>query len=50
MGRTVEDCSDEDLLLSTCEHVGMMATLRWTIDRTRDWNDLALMDVPEHPF
>jgi len=50
LGRQVDQCADEELLLSACQHVGMLATLRWVMDRTREWNDPSLMEVSDQPF
>jgi len=49
-GKTVEDCADEELLLAACEHAGMLATLRWIMDATREWSAPGIMDVAERPF
>lgn len=49
-GKSVDACTDDDFLLSACEHAGMLAVLRWAADRTRDWGDPALMNVADEPF
>ena len=49
-GKDVDRCTDEELLLSACEHAGMLAVLRWTMDRTTDWNAPGIMEVADQPF
>jgi hypothetical protein len=49
-GKEADQCTEDELLLSACEHAGMLAALRWTMDRTREWNAPGLMDVAEQPF
>jgi hypothetical protein len=49
-GKAIEECTEDELLLAGCQHAGMLATLRWAMDRTRDWSDPGLMHVRETPF
>ncbi len=45
-GRAIGLCSNEELLLAACEHAGMLAALRWTLDSRRGWEAPGIMDVP----
>ena len=49
-GKTVDDCTEEEILLGACQHVGMLATLRWTMRNDVVWNDETLMHVADQPF
>ncbi len=44
-GKPVEELSDEQLLFASCEHAGMLATIRWVLDKTTEWTDAKLMEV-----
>ena len=50
-GKPIEQLSDEDLLCASCEHAGMLAVIRWTLDKTLDWFAPGIMhaDRPEFP-
>jgi len=49
-GKTMDQASDEELLLGACQHAGMLAALRWTLDPRRPWADPGIMDVHDDPF
>jgi hypothetical protein len=49
-GKPVSQCTDDELLAVSCEHAGMLASLRWVMDCERTWGDSSLMNVGEHPF
>lgn len=48
--KPVSEAADTDVLLAACEHVGMLAILRWTMDGRTVWGDASLLDVAETPF
>jgi len=48
-GKDVTDCTDEELLLGGCEFAGMLATLRWVLDRECCWGEAGTMEVGERP-
>jgi len=49
-GTPASDATDEALLLASCEFAGMLATLRWIMDRRRVWGEPGIMEVGERPF
>lgn len=49
-GVPVTSCSDDDLLLAACEHAGMLAAIRWIMDRSAEWSDARLMLAADVPF
>lgn len=49
-GKLTAECSDDELLLGGCEYAGMLAVLRWAMDRGRDWGAAGIMDVGDTPF
>ena len=49
-GKTMDHASDEELLLGACQHAGMLAALRWTLNPRRPWADPGIMDVNDDPF
>lgn len=49
-GTPVAQCPDDELVLSACEHAGMLAALRWIMDSRREWGEAGIMDVGERPF
>ena len=49
-GTAVESCGNEDLLVSSCEHAGMLAVVRWIRDAALQWGQEGLMDVADEPF
>lgn len=49
-GKQPEDCTDGELLLGACEHVGMLATLAWVADSRSKWRAPELMAVGDQPF
>jgi len=46
LGESVQVCSDESLLLGTCEFAGMLAAARWTSDSRWQWGQEGIMDLP----
>ncbi len=46
LGENVQVCSDESLLLGTCEFAGMLAAARWTGDSRWRWGQEGIMDLP----
>ncbi len=46
LGESVQVCSDESLLLGTCEFAGMLAAARWTGDARWQWGQEGIMDLP----
>ena len=46
LGESVQVCSDESLLLGTCEFAGMLAAARWTGDSRWQWGQEGIMDLP----
>ncbi len=50
MGKAVDACTNDELLLSACKHVGMLGALRWVMDCRRAWGDADLIAVSERPF
>jgi len=49
-GKKIEDGSDEEILLGACEHVGMLAVLRWILNPAWTWGSPELMEVRTQPF
>lgn len=49
-GKAIAECTDDELLLAGCEHAGMLAVVRWVMDRDRAWGEPGIMDVGEQPF
>ena len=49
-GKSPEKASDAELLAAACEHVGMLAALRWSIRPLLAWDDPQLMVVSDEPF
>ena len=49
-GTPASDATDGALLLASCEFAGMLATLRWVMDRRRCWGEAGIMEVGEKPF
>lgn len=49
-GAPVNQCADDELLLAACEHAGMLAAIRWILDRSADWGDARLMLAEDVPF
>lgn len=49
-GKKVEDCTDEELLLASCEHAGMLAVLRWASHRRLAWDAPGIMEAGTNPF
>jgi hypothetical protein len=50
MEKPMAIASDEELLLAACEHAGMLAAVRWLLDRRRRWGEPGIMDVGDRPF
>ncbi len=48
--KPIDDCTDEEVLLTGCEHAGMLAALRWVMDPGRNWADPTIMDIGVRPF
>ena len=49
LGESVQVCSEENLLLGTCQFAGMLASARWTGDRRWDWGRQGIMELPGSP-
>ncbi len=49
-GTPVAECPDDELVLASCEHAGMLGALRWIMDSRREWGEAGIMDVDERPF
>lgn len=49
-GKSVRDADDEELLLGACQHAGMLAAIRWTLDARRVWGEPGIMTVNDDPF
>ena len=49
-GTPVADAADDALLRCACEYAGMLACVRWILDRTLDWNHPGIMNVDARPF
>lgn len=49
-GRPITECDDREVVLAACEHVGMLAVLRWVMEASRRWDDPDLMMVADQPF
>lgn len=50
LGKPVSEADDGDLLLAACQHVGMLAVLRWLLHPEKTWGDPTLMQVEDWPF
>lgn len=48
--RPLAQCSDAELLAAACQHLGMLAVLRWVTDARRRWDDPSLMEIHDQPF
>lgn len=48
-GKPIEQLTDEELLYTSCEHAGMLAAVRWVLDKRLAWNapDIMQADRPE---
>jgi hypothetical protein len=46
----VADADDQALLRCACEYAGMLAAIRWILDRRLDWNHPGIMNVHARPF
>ncbi len=49
-GTPVADADESALLRCACEYAGMLACVRWILDRTLDWNHPGIMNVDARPF
>ncbi len=50
LGESVQVCSNENLLLGSCEFAGMLAVARWVGDSRWYWGQQGIMDLPgDHP-
>jgi len=49
-GKKAGEADDDELLAGACQHAGMLAVLRWTMDCDRSWGEPGIMDVGESPF
>jgi len=49
-GTPATDATDEALLLASCEFAGMLAALRWVMDRRRVWGEPGIMEVGDRPW
>jgi len=49
-GTPAPDATDEALLRASCEFAGMLAALRWTMDRHRMWGEPGIMEGGDRPF
>ncbi len=49
-GKTAGDATDDELLAGACQHAGMLAVLRWVMDRNQSWGEVGIMDVNDAPF
>lgn len=50
LGKSINQCSDEELLAGSCEHAGMLAGIRWIMNRDLAWGEPHIMDVADVPF
>lgn len=50
LGTPVGEALDAALLLASCEHAGMLATLRWVMDARRVWGEPGLVELDDRPF
>ena len=48
-GLNVRVCSDQDLILGSCEHAGMLAAIRWMADRRWTWAAPGIMELDGQP-
>lgn len=44
-GKPIEQLADEELLYLSCEHAGMLAAIRWVLDKRLDWNAPGIMQA-----
>jgi len=49
-GKSVDDCSDLEILLCACEYAGMLGTIRWVMDARLAWGAPGIMEVGDDPF
>ena len=49
-GAPVADVDDDALLRCACEYAGMLAAVRWILDRHLDWNHPGIMNADPRPF
>lgn len=42
-GKPIEELNDEEILCASCEHAGMLAVIRWTMDKRLDWSAAEIM-------
>lgn len=50
MGKSVAQSTDDELLAVSCEHAGMLAAIRWIMDRSRVWGEPEIMNINDRPF
>ena len=48
--KPVAEASDDEMLCTACEFVGMLSALRWIMDRRRDWGEPGIGEVGDRPF
>jgi hypothetical protein len=48
-GLNVRVCSNEDLVLCSCEYAGMLAAIRWTLDARWTWAAPGIMELDGQP-
>lgn len=48
--RQVPSCSDDELLAGSCEAVGMLRTVRWIKDQSKQWGESSLANLDNPPF
>ena len=48
-GKPIEQLTDEELLYASCEHAGLLAAIRWVLDKRLAWDAPGIMqaDRPE---
>lgn len=49
-GKTPENADNGELLDGFCEHIGMVAALRWAVHPQRSWGDAELIEIGDDPF
>ncbi|MBI4718618.1 MAG: hypothetical protein HY763_12485 [Planctomycetes bacterium] len=50
LGKPVAEATNEEIIVTLHEYVGMLVTLRWVLDPQADWFDPHLREVAEKPF
>ncbi len=49
-GKPIEELNEEELLCASYEHAGMLAVIRWVLDKKLDWSSAEIMHAERPDF